>query len=82
MKEIDYLGENMREEPSYVEQAFAVFLNNLEFDAEENTLNYLYSENRVAQYIRQYYDSNYMVETPFEPWELELNTVSKVAYNK
>lgn len=79
---IDYIGEAMKEEPSWVEQAFAVFLNNLELDIEGNILNYSYSENRAAQYIRGYFDSSYIVESPFEPWEMELKPVSKDAYNK
>ena len=82
LRGIDYLGETLREEPSFVEQSFAVFLNNLEFDEEGNTLNYLYSEKRAAQYIRRYFDSSYEVEPPFEPWEKELNPVSKDAYNE
>ncbi len=82
LKEIDYSDETMREDPSFVEQSFAIFLNNLEFDEEGNTLNYLYSEKRAAQYIRRYFDSSYEVEPPFEPWELELNPVSKESYNR
>lgn len=82
LDDIDYIGEAMKEEPSWVEQAFAVFLNNLEFDIDGNTLNYSYSENRAAQYIRRYFDSSYIVELPFEPWEMELKPVSKEAYNK
>lgn len=79
---IDYLGDTLREEPSFAEAAFAVFLNNLEFDGDGNTLNYLYSEKRAAQYIRHYLDGNYEVEPPFEMWEMELNPVSKEAHNK
>lgn len=79
---IDYISEVMKEEPSWVEQAFAVFLNNLELDIEGNILNYSYSENRAAQYIRGYFDSSYIVESPFETWEMELKPVSKDAYNK
>lgn len=79
---IDYKGEVMTDEPSFVEQAFAIFLNNLEFDDAGNTLNYQYSEKRAAQYIRRYFDRNYEVEPPFEPWELENYPVSKDSYNK
>jgi len=79
---IDYTGEVLKEESSFAEQAFAIFMNNLEIDENGNVLNYKYSENRAAQYIRSYFDKNFTVVPPFETWECELYPVSKEAYAK
>lgn len=82
LKGIDYTGEVLKEESSFAEQAFAIFMNNLEVDEDGNVLNYKYCENRAAQYIREYFDSSYTVEPPFEYWEVELYPVSKEFYAK
>lgn len=82
LKGIDYIGEDLKEESSFAEQAFAIFMNNLEVDEDGNVLNYKYAENRAAQYIRRYFDSSYTVEPPFENWEMELQPVSKEFYAK
>ena len=82
LKDIDYTGDILKEESSFAEQAFAIFMNNLELDATGNVLNYKYSEQRAAQYIRSYFDRGYSVEPPFEPWELELYPVSRQFYMK
>lgn len=82
LKGIDYTGEVLKEESSFVEQAFAIFMNNLEVAEDGNVLNYKYCENRAAQYIRRYFDSSYTVEPPFEKWEIELQPVSKDSYSK
>ena len=60
------------EEPSAMEQAFAIFVNVLEFDANERVLNFKHAERRAAQSIRAYCDPEYQVEPPFEAWEVEL----------
>lgn len=82
LKDIDYTGKILREESSFAEQAFAIFMNNLEVDRRGNVLNYKYCENRAAQYIRAYFDPAFTVEPPFEKWEIELYPVSKGFYNK
>lgn len=69
---IPYIGEIMLEESSFVEQAFAIFINNLELDEEGKVLNYRYCEDRAAQYIRSYFDREYKVLPPLESWEVEL----------
>lgn len=81
LKVIDYI-EELKEESSFAEQAFAIFMNNLEVDEDGNVLNYKYCENRAAQYIRRYFDSSYTVEPPFENWEIELQPVSKESYSR
>lgn len=79
---IEYTGEILREESSFAEQAFAIFMNNLELDEYGSVLNYKYCEHRAAQYIRRYFDSDYKVEPPFAVWETELHVVSKDSYQK
>ncbi len=79
---IDYTSEDMKEESSFVERAFAIFMNNLELDEDGSVTNYKYSELRAAQYVRCYFDKNYVVVPDFENWEYELEPVSKVSYQK
>ena len=79
---IEYTGEILREESSFAEQAFAIFMNNLELDEDGSVLNYKYCEHRAAQYIRGYFDPDYKVEPPFGFWETELHAVSKDAYQR
>ena len=81
-KDADYTGDVLKEESSFAEQAFAIFMNNLELDAAGSVINYKHSEQRAAQYIRSYFDSEYTVEPPFESWELELYPVSREFYMK
>lgn len=76
LKGIDYLSE-MRESPSFMEQVFAVFMNNLELDENGNVLNFKYAEKRAAQMILSWWGKDYVVEPPFEDWECELHGVSR-----
>lgn len=82
LENIDYTGEILKDESSFAEQAFAVFMNNLEVDDDGSVINYKECEDRAAQCIRSYFDRNYEVMPPFEDWELELYPVSKHAYQK
>ena len=82
LKDIDYTGDVLKEESSFAEQAFAIFMNNLEIDSTGNVLNYKHCEKRAAQYIRSYFDREYIVEPAFETWETELHPVSKEFYMK
>lgn len=61
------------EEPSALEQTYAIFANVLELDAEGTVLNAKHAEQRAAQYIRSYVESSYRVEPPFEDWEVALH---------
>ena len=81
LKGIDYIDE-LKEESSFAEQAFAIFMNNLEIDEDGNVINYKDCEYRAAQYIRRYFDSSYIVEPPFETWEINLQPVSKESYSR
>ena len=77
---IDYVGD-LQEESSFAEQAFVVFMNNLEYD-EAGVKNYKQAEYRAAQYIRNYYDPSYAVEPPFEQWETEGDPVSTKGWSE
>jgi hypothetical protein len=68
---IDYISV-FREEPSLLEQAYAIFANVIEIDENGTVLNAKYAEKRAAQYIRQYCDRSYTDFAPFEEWEVEL----------
>ena len=61
------------EEPSALEQAFAIFANVLDFDDDGHVTNAKHAERRSAQYIRSYVDPAYEVEPPFEGWEVALH---------
>jgi len=62
------------EEPSALEQVYAIFVNSLEVDEEGRVTNEKHAERRAAQYIRQYVEgSKYVVEPPFESWEVALH---------
>ena len=37
---IDYIGEILKEESSFAEQTFAIFMNNLEIDGDGSVINY------------------------------------------
>lgn len=59
------------EEPSALEQAFAIFANVVELDERGNVLNAKWAERRAAQYIRQYVTGD-PPEPPLADWETEL----------
>lgn len=69
---VDY-RQVMVEEPSLLEQAYAIFANVIELDEDGEPLNAKYAEHRAAQYIRSYCDPGYVVHPPFEAWEQELH---------
>jgi len=71
LENIDYI-DVFKREPSLLEQAYAIFANNIEMDENGVVLNAKYAENRAAQYIRQYCDRDYSVDKPFEDWEVKL----------
>lgn len=68
---IDY-WDAMREEPSLIESAFAIFGNVLEVDEQGVVTNAKLAERRAAQWIRGYMTGE-PVEPPFEEWEEELH---------
>lgn len=72
LKGIDYL-KLYGEEPSAIEQAFAIFANVIELDENGEVLNAKHAEKRAVDYIRSYCDPNFKVMPPYEDWELELH---------
>jgi len=72
LKGIDYL-KLYGEEPSAIEQAFAIFANVIALDENGEVLNAKHAEKRAVDYIRSYCDYTFKVEPPYEDWELELN---------
>lgn len=72
MDGIEYL-DLYGEEPSAIEQAFAIFANVVELDENGIVQNAKYAEQRAAQYLRAYCDSTYKVSPPFEDWEVTLH---------
>jgi hypothetical protein len=60
-------------EPKLLERVFAIFANTLEIDDNGEVLNSYQVYRRVAQYIRSEFDQDYIVEPPFESWEIELH---------
>jgi len=70
---IDYL-ELYGEEPSAIEQAFAIYANVIELNEQGAVLNATYAEQRATAYIRTYCDPAFVVQPPFEDWELVLHS--------
>lgn len=62
------------EEPSAIEQAFAIYVNVIEVDESGTVLNAKYAEKRATQYVRAYCDASFQVQPPFEDWELALHS--------
>jgi hypothetical protein len=69
--EMDY--KVIFEEPSALEQVFAIWSNVLELDDQGKPTNEADARRRAAQYIRGWVDRNYVVIPPFEEWELALH---------
>ncbi|MNL28858.1 hypothetical protein D3C87_1505220 [compost metagenome] len=74
LKNINY-REDLKDEASLVEQAFAIFANNIKMDESGKVLNFNHAMKRAAQWIRfvcREKDDTYQVEPEFENWEVEL----------
>ena len=71
LEDIEYL-DLYGQEPSAIEQAFAIYANVIEMDEKGNVLNAKYAEERACQYIRAYCDPNFVVSPPFQDWEIAL----------
>lgn len=70
LEQVDYTC--IFEEPSALEQAFAIFANVVELDEKGDVLNAKWAERRAAQYILQYVTGK-APEPPFADWETELH---------
>ena len=60
-------------EPSALEQVMAIFANVLELDESGQVTNAKYAERRAAQWLRAYLEPGFVVEPPFEDWEVALH---------
>jgi hypothetical protein len=69
---IDYLSL-FGEEPSAIERVFAIFANVIEIDKNGDVINAKYAEKRATDYLKLYCNPRFIVEPPFEDWELELH---------
>ena len=72
LKGIDYLCL-YGEEPSAIEQVFAIYVNVIELDDKGKVLNAKYAECIASDYLRSYCDPNFVVSPPFEDWETALH---------
>ncbi|SDS13788.1 DUF7677 family protein [Microlunatus soli] len=63
----------LSEEPSVLEQLYAVFANVIELDEDGRVLNAKYAERRAAAWLRSYLDRDYTVEPALQDWELALH---------
>jgi hypothetical protein len=68
---IDY-WQVMREEPSLLEQAVAIFGNTLLLDQDGRPINARAAERRAAQYIYQYMTGE-LADADWDGWEVELH---------
>lgn len=71
LKGVDYISL-YGEEPSAIEQAYAIFMNVLEIDEQGKVINVKHAEKRATDYIRSYCESTFEVDPPFEDWEVQL----------
>ncbi len=69
---VDYLSL-YGDEPSAIEQVYAIFANVLELDANGQVLNSHYAQKRATDFLRAYCDPNFKVDPPYEDWETELH---------
>jgi hypothetical protein len=75
LKDIDY-RELLKDEASLVEQAYAIYSNNIEMDDTGKVINNGYAMKRAAQWIRfvcRGHGEEYEVVPPFEDWETYLH---------
>jgi len=73
LKGVDYLPL-YGEEPSAIEQVYAIFANVLELDEDGQVLNAHYAQKRATDYLRAYCDPTFKVTPPYEEWEIALHS--------
>ena len=72
LKGVDYLSLYGRD-PSAIECVFAIYANVIELDQDGLVLNAKYAEKRATDYLRAYCDRSFVVEPPYEDWEIALH---------
>ncbi|GAA2036151.1 hypothetical protein GCM10009839_41270 [Catenulispora yoronensis] len=68
---IDY-RQALMQDGSALEMVVTIFTNILDVDEAGLVTNADLAQDRAAQWIRRYCDPSYVVDPPFEPWEVEL----------
>jgi hypothetical protein len=68
---VDYLSL-YGNEPSAIEQVYAIYVNVLELDENGQVLNAKYAEKRATDYLRSYCDPAYKISPPIQGWEIAL----------
>lgn len=69
---VDYISL-YGEEPSAIEQVFAIYANVIELDENGKVINAKYAEKRATDYLRSYCEPSFKVEPPYQDWELTLH---------
>lgn len=69
---IDYLSL-YGNEPSAIEQVFAIYVNMIQLDENGQVLNAKYAEKRATDYLRVYCNPSFEVQPPYEDWEVTLH---------
>ncbi|MEX6690177.1 hypothetical protein QTN47_21890 [Danxiaibacter flavus] len=72
---IDYLSL-YGNEPSAIEQVFAIYANVIQLDENGRVLNAKYAEKRATDYLRAYCDPSFEVKPAYEDWEICLHAPS------
>jgi hypothetical protein len=75
LSEVDYAVQ-LANQPSTMEQVFAIYTNNIKMDEIGNVINQKHAMNRAAQFIIAVChrsEEAYKVIPEFEPWEMELH---------
>jgi hypothetical protein len=52
---------------------FAIYANVIELDEDGLVLNAKYAERRATDYLRAYLDRSFVVEPPYDEWEIALH---------
>lgn len=71
LKGVEYLSL-YGNEPSAIEQVFAIYANVIELDEHGIVLNAKYAEKRATDYLKAYCESGFEVTPAYEDWEVEL----------
>ena len=68
---VDYL-DLYGNEPSAIEQVYAIFTNVIELDESGKVVNFKYAQQRATDYLRSYCVHDFEVSPPLEDWETKL----------
>lgn len=71
LKDVDYLSL-YGNDPSAIEQVYAIFANVLELDASGHVINATHAQKRATDYVKSYFDATFAIEPPYEDWETAL----------